>query len=124
MSDLKPATMRSKVFIIAVVLFSATATAQVSPTKPDTGTIHDQCLLSTTVEDWNSLGLTSEQVQQVQAIQTACKTDCTATPETGTRDPKLSEAIMEKHRERFQKVLGDAQYEKWLEWCTTRPIGG
>lgn len=116
--------MRSNVFIIALALSGVTATAQVSPAKPDTGTLYDECLLSTTVEDWGALGLTSEQVQQVQAIQTACKTDCAATPETGTRDSKMSEAIMEKHRERIQKILGDAQYDKWLQWCGKRPIGG
>jgi len=117
--------MKRILISVAVVLMStASVTAQIEPKAPQPVLVADECVLSTTAEDWTAIGLTAAQVADVQAIQTQCKTDCIALKETGGSDPAMGKGMLEKHRSHIQAVLTAEQYEKWLVWCSTRPSHG
>lgn len=79
------------------------------------------CLLHTTAEEWSTLHVTQEQLDQVKAIQTDCKTDCMAPKEEGVaKDPETSRALLMKHEERLRAVLNADQYGQWLKLCEQR----
>lgn len=116
--------MNKPIMIIALALASmANAYAQPPDTQQPLLT-SDECLLNTSDEAWSALGLNTEQLEQVKAIQTLCQTDCMAIQETGESDPALAQAMLEKHRENIRAVLTKEQYDKWLAWCDQRPAKG
>lgn len=122
--ETKPRAMQRILHTIAVTLLCASSLiAQVTP-PPQPALVHDDCVLATTAEDWTAMGLTTAQVEEVQAVQTECKTACVALKETGREDPAMSQAMLEKHRERIRTVLTKEQYDKWVAWCSTRPSRG
>ncbi|MEZ4791552.1 MAG: hypothetical protein R2811_16255 [Flavobacteriales bacterium] len=81
-----------------------------------------QCLFATDEATWMSLQLTSEELDQVQALQTACTTDCTS--KKSASDPVTLGAIMDKYVADVRKVLGEERYLKWVQWCKERPAKG
>lgn len=108
---------------IAIALFS-TGPLMAQPTghaTPDTTHVSEECLLGMKAQEWGALGLTAAQIEQVQAIQTDCKTDCVALKEATATDPAMSRAALEKHQERIGTILTKEQYDKWIVWCKERP---
>ena len=71
-----------------------------------------------------ALDLTTQQLEEVQAIQTICKTDCLAISETGERDASTAAAVLEQHEEKVRKVLTAEQYTNWRAWCEDRTTRG
>lgn len=116
--------MYKSILILALAFTSSTSAHAQPPDVEQPLLIADECLLSTSDEAWASLGLSSEQLEQVKAVQTLCQTDCTAMQERGGSDPALAQAMLEKHRENIRTVLSKEQYGKWLAWCEERPAKG
>jgi hypothetical protein len=116
--------MNKPIMIIALALASITTSYAQPPDTQQPLLTSDECMLNTTEETWTALGLTSEQLDQVKAIQTLCQTDCTALQERGGSDPAMAQAMLEKHRENIRTVLSKDQYAKWLDWCGERPTKG
>jgi hypothetical protein len=117
--------MRTFSLLLITMLCVTTASAQTPPSaRTDTAAVHDQCLLTTTLEEWTALGLSAEQVKEAQAIQTSCKTDCLAVSGGNSSPQALSPVIVEKHRERIRELLGEERYAKWLDLCRKRPADG
>ncbi len=90
-------------------------------TGTDSTRVSEECLLGMKAQEWGSLGLSAAQIEQVQAIQTDCKTDCAAVKKTAADDPAMSRAALEKHQERIGSLLTKEQYDKWITWCKQRP---
>src|SRR6187401_1203281 len=106
--------MRTFTLLLTSLLLVATASAQTpQPARTDTSAVIDQCLLTTTPEEWTALGLSAEEVKEVKAVQTDCKTDCMAAHDGAGSTQALSPAIVAKHRDRIRALLGDARYTKW-----------
>ena len=109
--------------IVIAFISAASATAQTTPAAPNNKvSVNDECLLATDAVEWTAIGLTSDQVKRVQGIQTDCKTDCAVISETGVKDATTSRSALEKHEARIRKVLSLDQYNKWIEWCSQRPM--
>lgn len=108
---------------LAIALFSAGPLVAQSTGRatPDTTHVSEECLLGMKAQEWGALGLTAEQITQVQAVQTDCKTDCVALKQTAATDPAMSHAALEKHQERIGRILTKEQYDKWIAWCKERP---
>ncbi len=87
---------------------------------PDTTHVGAECLLGMSIQEWGALGLTAAQIEQVQAIQTECKTDCVALKQNKATGPAMSRAALEKHQERIGRILTKEQYDKWIVWCKER----
>lgn len=107
---------------LAALLFSAGAlSAQTTPMPlADSTRVSEECMLGMQEQEWSALGLSAAQIEQVQGVQTDCKTDCVAHKETGSPDPAMSRALLEKHQERIGKVLDKQQYDKWIAFCKQR----
>lgn len=116
--------MNKLIMILALVLTSASSAYAQPPDTQQPLVTADECMLNTTDETWTAMGLTSEQLDQVKAIQTLCQTDCTAMQERGGSDPAMAQAMLEKHRENIRTVLSKDQYDNWLAWCGERPTKG
>jgi hypothetical protein len=116
--------MRINSLLTALLFFTAASAQTPQPARADTAAVHDQCLLTTTTEEWTALGLSAEQVKEVQAVQTSCKTDCMAVSDGKVSPQALSPAIVEKHRERIRELIGEERYAKWLDLCRKRPADG
>jgi len=115
----------NKLIMIFAFAFASIANASAQPPDTQQPTLtSDECLLNTTDETWTAMGLSSEQVEQVMAIQTLCQTDCTAMQERGGSDPALAQAMLEKHRETIRGILSKDQHAKWIAWCAERPVKG
>jgi len=110
--------MNRSLFVTAALVAGLAAASAQTPAAQRADTLASECLLNTDERAWSSLGLTTEQVSQVRAIQTECKTDCVALNKEAARDGAMSPAILAKHQERIQNVLTQEQYGKWLEWCS------
>ncbi len=108
--------MERTLLVIAMALMCAISISAQNTTPAPVG-VSDECLLATDAEAWAAIGLTTAQVEKVEAIQTDCKTACAAVSETGHSDPAASKGALKKHRDRIRKVLTKEQYAKWLVWC-------
>jgi uncharacterized protein (DUF305 family) len=80
--------------------------------------------MNTSDKAWTAVGLSTEQLEEVKAIQTMCQTDCKALQESGESDAAVADAMIERHRESIRAILSSEQYEKWLAWCSQRPAKG
>ena len=105
-------------FVAAIFIGVATLLAQEQKSTP--GTVDTECLLITSEQDWTAIGLNAQQVQEVRAVQTDCKTDCLVNKESAPQDPQLGQAILGKHKERVRRIVGEELYAKWLKWCSER----
>lgn len=115
--------MRTFLIPAATVLFSAmTATAQsnlvvdnmtVSTVGTAMGTA-DDCVVRTTTDAWNSLGLSADQLTKVQDIQTSHRKDCLAVKQEKSMTDMAGTC---KHETRIKEVLTADQYTKWQAWC-------
>ncbi len=85
---------------------------------------NEACLLAMTDEQWTALGITTDQLDQVRSVQTACKTDCMATTPGAKESGRLSKATLVKHTQAIQGILTAEQFEKWSTLCAERPTKG
>ena len=93
-------------------------TPTTTPQKPATQT-ESKDRLRTTDAEWKALGLTAEQMTQVQSIQAEHKKQCTAMKdEAGKKDEAAKAAIADQHEARIKEVLTPTQYDSWKKQCT------
>ena len=114
-------TMERTFLAIALALMCAISISAQTP-PPTPANVSDECLLTTDADVWASIGLTTKQVEQVQGIQTNCKTACAATSETGVKDAAAGKATMKKHHRKIRQVLSKEQYIKWAAWCKDKAV--
>ncbi|MFZ1687197.1 MAG: hypothetical protein WAU70_07235 [Flavobacteriales bacterium] len=108
-------------FTFALALLCAgSASAQVE-TIPNQKDVGSACILATDGTVWGSLGLSAEQIDKVQSIQTQCKTECLGPLEGGEKDPEMSGAALKHYEDELRKLLTEEQYTKWQKWCNDRP---
>lgn len=106
--------------IAFAVLCTVNCIAQVAPI-PNQKDVGSACILATDAQVWTALGLSADQLEQVQSIQTQCKTDCVGLQEGGEMDPELSGAALKRHEDEVKRLLTEDQYHKWMKWCSERP---
>jgi hypothetical protein len=116
-------TMGRHLFTIASILFMSVACYAQAPMSPSHTSI-DDCMLNTTDQAWNDLGITSDQLDQVKSIQTLCETEHKALMEARDTDTSMEQALLERHRESTRAALTTEQYAHWLRWCAGRPTDG
>jgi hypothetical protein len=110
--------MKYLITSLLLVCSVASLQAQTEPTvEPDA-----QCLFATDDATWMSLKLTTDELQQVRSLQTACKTDCTS--KENASDPVTVGAVMDKYVTDVRTVLGEERYAQWVQWCKERPAKG
>ncbi len=78
-------------------------------------------MLATDEVTWTAIGLSGEQLDKVRSMQTACKTECAATPEATQPDARISGAVLKRYEEELRTILDKDQYAKWEKWCSERP---
>lgn len=104
---------------LALLFCTYTATAQVDqPTTLPSPT--PSCILNTPEEAWVGIGLTAEEVEQVQGIQTVCETECTSLEETGQYNLEKNAAVLQLYHDKVRAVLGEERYSAWQNWCAKR----
>ena len=81
------------------------------------------CLLETEQDDWMALGLTSQQMEQVQGLHTACTTDCTII-KGDSKELVPVPSVLKEYEAEVRRVLGEKKYQEWLQWCAGRPTKG
>lgn len=105
--------------IALALLCHATVIAQEPQASP--APVVGECFVSTDAGTWMAIGLSTDQLEKVQSMQTACKTDCAATPERSAADADVSGAVLKRYEGKLQEVLTPDQYAKWKKWCAERP---
>jgi hypothetical protein len=111
--------MRIPMMILAMLLVAGLrAQADSATPMPEPG-----CLMATDERAWRALDLSTEQLQRVQRLRTACETDCAMRRERDD-DPRALQGVMEKYLEEVREVLGEEQYKRWVQWCGQRPAKG
>lgn len=109
-------------YLITSLLLMCSVASVHAQSEP-TATPDPQCLFATDKAAWMSLDLTSDELERVQDLQTACTTDCTAMKKKTNEETTLG-AVVEQYMNDVHKVLGDKRYEQWLQWCKGRPVKG
>lgn len=113
--------MQKQVLILAFVLgIPCAALAQDVEYLPDPDPM---CLFATDTETWMSLGLTMDELQQVEGLQTACETDCTMYKKSTKKEVAIPSTVKE-YQMKILKVIGEEKYIRWLKWCADRPVKG
>jgi len=82
------------------------------------------CILGTDAATWNSLKLTSDQLERVRRIQEACAEECNV---AGARKPEgrtITSADGTTVVSELKNVLSPEQYATWVAWCVQRSGGG
>jgi hypothetical protein len=119
--------MRTFILLLLATLAYGPAAAQTGMDADSLKVDHlsnEACLLAMTDEEWTALGISTEQLDAVRSVQTACKTDCLATPPGAAESGRLSKATLVKHTEAIQRILSAEQFDKWSTWCSERPSKG
>ena len=106
-----------------------TSTTATTPQKPAAQADNKDCLKTSDAE-WKALGLTTEQMTKVKAIQDEHTKACASMKkdEAGVkRDDASSAALADKHEASIKEVLSPTQYDSWKKQCTamatpTKPV--
>lgn len=96
------------------------ATAQTDPVLSSTSA-PQECILTTPAATWTALGATPEEVERIADIQALCHTDCNAVDGEGRRSPEMAGAIIRKHENDIEAILGAERFAKWKAFCKERP---
>ena len=104
--------------------FAQSTPAQVETQQTMSGTTEHQCMMETDNAAWSSLELTKEQMANVEAAQTTCKSECAMMMKDGaSAETKAThQAQMDRHMATIKETLTKDQYAKWQNWCAGRTV--
>ncbi len=109
----------STLFVLALLCTAVTHAQSVDPAGSIA--VPGPCFLATDEVTWTAIGLSGVQLDKVRSMQTACKTECAATPEAPQPDTRISGAVLKRYEEELRTILDKDQYAKWEKWCSERP---
>ena len=107
--------MKTFIITLALAAMGTTVSAQSKPATAVASGSHE-CIMATDANALTSLGLSPEQITQVNAIQADCKKACAM----ASKDASMQHAS-DKHAEQLKGVLTPEQYTNWVAWCAKNP---
>jgi hypothetical protein len=116
------AMMKHLVWIALLACCGGTALAQKPVSGPDDAALQ-KCLLGTFDGTWTELKLTSDQLERMRRVQSACREEC---EKAGVKkvDNPISNADGSTVLSEVKNILTKEQYEAWVGHCRENPSGG